>query len=228
MHLADAAIAAGRRDGPTSAIEILATTSDLAETIEAYRSAITSAYWKHHDLPLASAITFAGLGRLLDVSKERAGTDDDLVAARAGSSLLYNLASFTWTGWDEADIEITPEDEHRGLSAAEAHVALLDQIDADDLTRSRGIWILGAQLLSAGRYDDASERFAEAAGFARRSGSDAEAELATAFGALADLHAGDRSDESRLSAALDTLRACEDGDAYVAQVETARAVLERR
>jgi hypothetical protein len=86
--------------------------------------------------------------------------------------------------------------------------------------------MLGAHLLTAGAHPDATEQFDQAARLADKAAAPPEAILARAFGALSDLAGGDCDAEEPLAAHLAQLRDLEDGEMFVAQVETARRVIE--
>jgi DNA-binding transcriptional MerR regulator len=224
MSYSETAIQKGREQGGFAAVASLASVSDLSDAADAYGQAMKSAYWDHKDLVLVSAIAYAGAGRLL----AEAETADQVGAYEARSTvkgLMYDLASFTWRGWDEPGIDISQESAAAGLSAARANLAMALDLEKGDLPISRAHWMLGAHLLTSGQFAEARDHFSAAADVADRAGADAEMALARAFSALADLAESKPDAEAELSDALEALAACEGGEMFVAQVETARAVL---
>ncbi|MEX1295631.1 MAG: hypothetical protein AB1Z67_05615 [Candidatus Limnocylindrales bacterium] len=198
---------------------------DLAAQPTAYSEAMRHAYYEDKDLSAAMAIAWAGISRLLamahDASPERAHE-----LRSQAKALSYDLASFTWAGWDEPGIVITPPEARAGCAAARANLALATELEKGELPRSRAHWILGAHELAAGRPEDARADFEAAVALARAAGDVglAEARLSRAFVALADMAAGTGS-EHELEAALSELRADPDGAALVEQVKTARSAL---
>lgn len=199
---------------------------DLAAEPKAYSEAMRHAYWEDKDLSAAMAIAWAGISRFL-ATAHRAGPAEAFELRSQAKALSYDLASFTWAGWDEPGIVITPPEARAGCAAARANLALATELETGELPRSRAHWILGAHELAAGRPDDAREDFQAAVALAEAAGDvgTSEARLARAFVALADLAAGTGSDGD-LEAALADLRADPDGAALVEQVKTARSALD--
>ena len=200
--------------------------ADLTAQPRAYSDAMRHAYQEDKDLSAAMAIAWAGISRLLALAHVSA--PEQAVELRSQAQVLsYDLASFTWAGWDEPGIVITPPEARAGCAAARANLALTKELEKGELTRSRAHWLLGAHELAAGRPDDARPNFETAATLARAAGSEgaSEAKLARAFVALTDLAAGAAA-EADLSSALDELRRDPDGAVLVEQVKTARAALD--
>jgi hypothetical protein len=199
---------------------------DLAVQPTAYLEAMRHAYWEDKDLSAAMAIAWAGISRLLATAHGAEPAAADGLRSQA-KALSYDLASFTWAGWDEPGIVITPPEARAGYAAARANLALATELEKGELPRSRAHWILGAHELAAGRPDDAKTNFEAAATLADAAGTEgvSEAKLARAFLALAELGAGTDS-EAVLDSALQALREDPDGAALVEQVQTARAVFD--
>jgi len=198
---------------------------DVSAQPDAYSTAMRAAYSEDKDLSGAMAIAWAGISRLLALA--HAADPQQAYELRSRAKVLsYDLASFTWAGWDEPGIVITPPEARAGCAAARANLALANELEKGELPRARAHWILGAHELSAGRSDDARSAFAAAAELADAAGAEgaSEALLARAFVALADLAAGTGS-EAQLIATLEPLRRDPDGAAFVTQVETAREAL---
>jgi hypothetical protein len=199
---------------------------DLASQPKAYSEAMRHAYWDDKDLSAAMAIAWAGISRLLAMAH---GADPERAyeLRSQAKALSYDLASFTWAGWDEPGIVITPPEARAGCAAARANLALATELEKGELPRSRAHWILGAHELAAGRPEDARTNFEAAAALADAAGTEglSEAKLARAFVALARLAAG-AATEVELESAVSELRADPDGAALVEQVKTARAALE--
>ena len=198
---------------------------DLAAKPKAYSEAMRHAYWDDKDLSAAMAIAWAGISRLLALA--HASDPEQAYELRSqAKALSYDLASFTWAGWDEPGIVITPPEARAGCAAARANLELAKELEKAELTRSRAHWILGAHELAAGRPDDARTNFEAAATLAKAAGSEgaSEAKLSRAFVVLSDLAAG-AATAADLSAALDELRADPDGAVLVERVRTAQTAL---
>lgn len=201
---------------------------DLRTQPTAYGEAMRHAYREDKDLSAAMAIAWAGISRLLALAHE-AGPEGSYELRLQAKALSFDLASFTWPGWDEPGIVITPPELRGGCAAARASLKLANELREGGLARARAHWMLGAHELAAGRPDDARTNFEAAVALADAAGAEGatEARLARAFVVLTDLSA-DTASESDLAAALADLRAEPNGAALVEQVETARSALEIR
>jgi len=199
---------------------------DLAAEPEAYRKAMRQAYWEDKDLSAAMAIAWAGISRLLAVAHGAELTRARELRALA-KALSYDLASFTWSGWDEPGIVITPPEARAGYAAARANLAFAIELDKGEMPRARAHWMLGAHALAAGRPDEARTSFEKAVAAADAAGTEGASEslLSKAFDVLAEMDLGSAS-EADLDSALQLLAADPDGAALVEQVRTARAVLD--
>lgn len=219
----ESALARGRTGGAFAAITAIAEIEDASLAADAYGEAMRQAYWTDRDLTLATALAYAGTSRLLTAAH---GSDPDIAYQLRSSAkaMMFNLASFSWVGWGEEGIDIGPTDSTAGLAAARSNLAMAVDLEKGDLAVSRAHWILGAHLLTAGDHDGAVEQFGRARRRAEAAGADAEAVLATAFAALADLAAGTGS-AAVLDGAVAKLAAADGGEAFAGQVETARRVL---
>jgi hypothetical protein len=196
---------------------------DLAEKPKAYSEAMRAAYWEDKDLAGAIAIAFAGIGRMLAEAHSSDATRG--YELRSGAkALTFDVASFTWPGWDEPGIVITPPEQRAGSSAARANLRMAEELEKGDLPMSRAHWMVGAHELASAHHEEARTSFEKAAAHADRAGESAEAELARAFAALA-LVAGDASQTTALETALARLASMPDGARLVTQVETARSAL---
>ena len=224
MSHTDSALEKGRAEGAFAAIAKLAAIEDPLEAAEAYSEGMRTAYWEDKDVHLTTAIAYAGVSRLLTEAEHADDATSTELKSKA-KAMTYNLASFTWTGWDEPGVEIAPSDQAAGLAAARTNLDMAVELDTGDLAISRGWWMLGAHLLSAGESKEACEAFAAAAEYADQAGADVEAELSKSFDALAALAAGEDGAADELTASLTRLQSMDGGDGFVSQVETCRSVL---
>jgi hypothetical protein len=224
MSRHETALERGRREGAFAAIAVIAAVEDLSEAANAYREAMRAAYWEDHNVTLATAIAYGGVSRLL-AGAATAKTETASEARSAAKALMYNLASFTWPGWDEPGIEVSASEAASGLAAARSNLAMAFELEKGDLPVARANWMLGAHLLTAGSFDEAAQAFADSARRAELAGAEAEVRLAGAFGALTALAAGEDGAEERLRDQLALLNEAPDGADFVSQVETAGRVL---
>lgn len=201
----------------------LAAVKDVAAATEAYVEGMRHAYWQEKDLSRALAYAYAGISHLFGVDD---GVQETVYEARSGAkALMYDIASFTWTGWDEQGIDVTPPQEAEGFHAARGNLAMAIELDKGALPLSRACWMLGAHELTAGVPLAAVESFVRAQDHASKAGSDVDVELSMAFECLARVESGDKAALIALSESLETLAGFEHGEALVAQVTTAGLVL---
>jgi len=198
---------------------------DLTAQPTAYSEAMRHAYHEDKDLSAAMAIAWAGISRLLALAYATGPAGSYELRSQA-KALSFDLASFTWPGWDEPGIVITPPEARAGCAAARANLELAKELQEGELARSRAHWMLGAHELAAGRPDDARTNFEAAAALADAAGREGSSEvrLARAFVVLTDMSTAAASDPD-LEAALADLRTEPDGAALVEQVITARSAL---
>jgi len=220
---AERAVAAGRSEGAFAAIAQIAEIDDAVAAGEAYAEAQREAYWTARDLSLVAAFAYAGCTRLLTAAHD-ADTDTAYRLRSSAKAMMYDLASFSWPGWDEEGIVIGDNDAAAGLAAARSNLVMAIDLEKGDLAVSRAHWMLGAHLLTAGEPEGAAEQFTRAGERAEAAGAEAEVALAAAFRALSDLAAGTGSGDA-LDRAVAELGAADGGEAFWGQVETARRVL---
>jgi hypothetical protein len=169
-----------------------------------------AAYWERKDVAQVVAIATDAIGR------GRGSTDPTVLAWV--KVIAYDLASFTWPGWDEPGIRLTPADMAKGLEAARLDLELAIALERPDEKVSIAHWIVGAHLLAAGSKDEAVAAFGEAAAAAVRAGDPAQELLARGYAAIA------RADDAALATVKDGFAGIEDEAEYVAQLEVARRV----
>jgi hypothetical protein len=130
-----------------------------AEVAEAYDQLLRDAYWKHKDLPLAVTLATSGIHYCFAHAK-LAGDDATRASFKSqAKTMAFNLASFTWPGWDEPGISITSADRARGLEAAKLNLRLAVELQKPFDKVCAGAWLLGAHLLAAGELDEALFHF---------------------------------------------------------------------
>lgn len=137
--------------------------------------------------------------------------------------VAYNIAAFTWPGWDDME-PIASEDQQLGLSAARVALEFANQ--ADDITFN-ALWINGAHELNAKNFDGAIEFFEKARDKADEvSGK----KMALAWIVLTEyLEDATQKKRTQLNDAIAELRQSneENGDFFAQQIETALNVYTR-
>lgn len=197
-----------------------------------YDRLIMALYFKKKDLRAVTATAQAGIHYCLIRSAEAVNKDPRAAETFKGAAktIAYNLASCTWSGWDEPGIRITPADLAVGLDAARLNLRLGWELKRGPAPMAAAHWMLGAHLLAAGDYTTAVREFevsATRASEAKDTGSDL---LARGFTGLAK-HLGklDAVGEKEYTAARDALASgkIKDGKFFAEQLDTARKVFMR-
>ena len=198
------------------------------EQVQAFDLVLRHAYWNKKDLTGAIQIGQAGITRGEQLAAQFPEKENKIMSQVKG--IYYNLASFTWPGWDEPDIKITPEQVQLGLAAAKENFRLAIELKKDALPLSRACWMLGAQEIAVKDYSSAIDHFYQAEQFAEQAVSregpqqgKGEALLARGFAQLASLLA--KPEGPKISADLDktklALVSLESGEFFVKQIDDA-------
>lgn len=213
-----------------AAIEQIARQPDATNPAKTFLEVMRHFYWKAKDLP--AAITFGQAGAHFALfSATRVDATDPALAHQFRSTakgLYYDLASFTWPGWDEPGITISPGELEIGQDAARANLRLAHELKKGDLPLSRGFWMLAGHEMCTGEFDAARQSYHNAVRHAHAAGSKPEQLLAEGFVRLTELlDAKTTGPDAELDSILDRLKPLENGPDFVQQIETARAVFNR-
>lgn len=95
----------------------------------------------------------------------------------AAKRMATNVASFTWPGWNEPVIVISPEQMRQGLMYARYGVRQLHELDPTAAQLAFTYWFLGAHLMADGQYAEALSVFEAALTHSREHGDDPEGGL---------------------------------------------------
>jgi hypothetical protein len=143
------------------AIEFVSKQGGPLEVSKRYSNLVNDFYWKEKALP--HVVTFARAGILYSLMKSQELVDTDSSKADeirdVARVISYNLASFTWPGWDEKGIVITEADLTVGLDAARLNLRLVKELELGLMSLSAANWGLGAMNLALGDYDQAISAF---------------------------------------------------------------------
>lgn len=157
-----------------SAVKSLLTTSDPFMVIEyinglgtpeeaalAYTELVKDFYWKEKSLPMVKMLGQAGIQYCLIQGQVSAKSDkakSDRILSYA-KTIAYDLASFTWPGWQEKGITLSTDDLKLGLNAAKLNLRLAKSLKKPAIKMAYSYWIMGAQLLAHKQNQDAIDFF---------------------------------------------------------------------
>src|SRR5690348_6291645 len=97
------------------ALHELARQEDALGALKATTQVMRELYWKRKDLP--ASVLFACAGMSLGFAWAARTSDPALADQLRGivKGLAYDIASFTWPGWDEPGIVVTASDLRAGM-----------------------------------------------------------------------------------------------------------------
>ncbi len=197
-------------------------TADILQYLEACSKEMKRLYWTDKDLPACLRLGKEGIARG-EAAAAQSQEDAAEILVRV-KPLCYDLASFSWIGWDEPGIHPTDADAVLGLEAARKNLKYAIELQRGDLPTSMAHWVLGAHFLTSGRSDEAVEEFVAAENFANAAGANGEAELAVGFALLA--RAGHTcAGLEDLASHITIMEADSDAAPFVGQIRTAAAVI---
>ena len=173
----------------------------------------------------------AGIQFCLDRAAQLDQGDEPAAAQLRGQAkaIAYNLGANCWPGWLDAGILITATERAIGLDAARLNLRLALELKRAAEPLGHAHWLLGAQLLAAGKHDQAAAEFLAAAQQFGQAGKPTEQQMARAYEALTRWlqHASDSSRREALDKILADLQALATDDArfFAGQVRTAAKAL---
>lgn len=143
-------------------VERMADAADPETAGERYATVVVSLYYSGRNLP--AVVFLAGKGIDFNLAHAvRMENEGNPEAARRfrglAKALAYDLASFTWPGWDESGIAIRTADLETGLRAAQLNLRLAEELERGPGPMANAYFILGGHALAAGDYGAAEEFF---------------------------------------------------------------------
>lgn len=192
-------------------------------SVEAFDEAVRHWYWERKNVAAVRTIARAGIRRATMLADDAADPDEATRLRGTAKTIAYNLASFTWPGWDESGVTLTTADVADGRDAARLNLRLAILLGRPDKSLADAWWLIGAHALAVRNAAEAAEAFAEARAFAELAGEPGRIAMLDGYAALAD-SLGDGAPTDRFEEAIATLRGLADGASYVEQLETARRV----
>lgn len=212
--------------GAKAAVDFLNAQTEALKTAQAYNEVVRHAYWQMYDLD--ATVTLAKNG--IAYAAQQAKGADEAQAAELNDqvkAMAYNLASFTWPGWDEDWIEDIPAEYLKlGLDAAHTNVHLAQELEKGDLALSRAYWMLAAQQIAAKDYAQAAQNFDTAIEYAEKAKAHSDVLLSHGFVHVTALIQTPEDEEalSGLEAIKAELVKLEHGESFVQQLEAALRV----
>ncbi len=211
------------------AIEFVNSQGEPQVVAKRYLDLAMDFYWKEKNVPAVVNFAQAGIHYCL-LKAQDYSKDDALKLKGIAMALSYNLASFTWPGWDEKGIVISKADLNTGLDAAKLNLRLALELEKGPAAISVSHWAIGAQYLALGDYDKAIESFTAAVEKAREVQDKASELMNAGYIGIAKILAGKEKDgQKEFDDAQEGLKQqkTEDADFYSKQLHTVLKVFSK-
>ncbi|MCY3767485.1 MAG: hypothetical protein OXH06_18875 [Gemmatimonadetes bacterium] len=203
------------------------------EMAKVFEDLMLDCYWKAKSV--AQVIHFANVGihYCLAQACERDEDDDSARELRfAAKRMATNAASFTWIGWEEPGVEISPGQMRHGIAFARYAVRQLHDLDPTDAQLAFTYWYLGAHLMAEGSYPEALSAFKQTKEFNESAGDNPDYQtMIEGYIGLAKILSGDdEAGESEFDASIAALEARDSEDAafFTKQLVNVRVFFEKR
>lgn len=220
----DIALDTMKNDDYYKAVEYLSRQSNPLEILDAFKEIVKRLYWESKDM--AGVIIFSGAAiQFGQMSIQSASVKEDVIRQMKEKSaeIAYNLASFTWPGWNEEGFEISITEQNIGMEAAKTNLRLIEGMDGDNLQLARAYWLTGAHKLTLNDADEAIYFFERSLKYADWADNTEETLLAQGYMIFAQMLQSDEvgtKDLELLEQLKKKMVELPDGDAYVQQIET--------
>lgn len=211
-----------------AAAEYLEAEGDPKTVGQRYHRVMNALYQQQHDLPAVVMVARFGIHYCLSRAP---GAPEPQAAELRGlaKTLAYNLAAFTWPGWDDPHVHPTPADEATGLDAARLNLRLAIELKRGPGPLLNAHWLLGAYQLAGGQFSAAVRSFEQSADFARQDKNRGAELMAQGYALLTRVLEGkDPTAEAALRANAEALLPEQDGVFYRDQIVAARKVFAPR
>ncbi len=205
-----------------AAIEYLKQQEDPPAVAETFNAVMRHAYWEMHDLDSTVTLAKEGIAYASAKAKEVEGKEQVADLNGLVKALSYNLASFTWPGWDEEWIEEIPQEYLKlGLDAAQTNLHLAIELERGDLSISRAYWMLAAQQIAQRDYEGARVNFTQAIEYAEKANAHSDVLLSHGFTQVVNLleNPEDEDAKSGLEAIKSELVNLEHGEMLTQQMD---------
>ncbi len=204
--------------------------TDVAKVFE---DLMLDCYWKAKSTEHVIHFANAGIHYCLTHACEYDKDDDSARELRfAAKRMATNAASFTWIGWEEPGVAISPEQMRQGLACARYAVRQLHELDPTDAQLAFTYWYLGVHLMADGSYAEALSIFEAARDYSASDGRNLDNRtMHEGYIGLTKILSGDtKAGESEFDASIAALKSRDSEDAafFVKQLVGGRAFFENR
>ncbi len=220
----DIALETMKNDDYFKAVEYLSRQSNSLEILDAFKEIAKRMYWDSNDM--AGVIIFSGAAiQYAQMSVQSVSVKEDVVGQmkEKAAAIAYNLASFTWPGWDKAGLEISITEQNIGMEAAKTNLRSIEEMGGGNLQLARAYWMTGAHRLTLHNADEAIYCFERSLKYADWADNREETLLAQGYMILAQMLQSEKVDAQDLEL-LEKLKKkmveLPDGDTFVGQIET--------
>lgn len=209
---------------------MLSAGDDPVTAARRYDSVVRSLYDPGQDLPAVVRVAQDGIEFCLARATEAEARRDAGAAVRfrgLAKTLAYNLASYTWPGWDAPGIGIRTRDLQAGHAAARLNLELAQALEVGSEPMANAYFMLGAHSLAANDYTAAADHFRRFGEIARRAGLTALALAAEGYGVITGAAAGSGNPGTyMLEPTRERLREAlaSDADFWIDQLDTAWSI----
>lgn len=202
-----------------TAITAILGMDDARERVKLFSETARYLYWEEKDLVHSIALGRAGIIHALH-SSEASNLKTDEFESLA-KTIAYNVASYTWAGWNEEGIKIDELARIYGKEAANLNLRLAIDLQKPDVAVSRAFWMAGAHELDEGDLETAGKMFQQGIEYANSAGDDGigDAKLGRAY--LALINRLQTNDSSDWNDALSTFEGDEHEKFFIDQMVTA-------
>ena len=220
----DIALETMKNDDYFKAVEYLSRQSNPLEILDAFKEIAKRLYWDSNDM--AGVIIFSGAAiQYAQMSVQSVSVKEDVVGQmkEKAAAIAYNLASFTWPGWDKEGLEISITEQNIGMEAAKTNLRSIEEMGGGNLQLARAYWMTGAHRLTLHNTDEAIYCFERSLKYADWADNREETLLAQGYMILAQMLQSEKVDAQDLEL-LEKLKKkmveLPDGDTFVGQIET--------
>lgn len=206
---------------------------DETDAVKVFEDLLLDCYWKARSVEQVIHFANAGIHYCLAQACEYDADDDSARELRlAAKRLATNAASFTWIGWEEPGVEISPEQMRHGIAFARYCVRQLHELDPTDAQLAFTYWYLGAHLMAEGSYAEALSVFEAARDYSASDDRNLDNRtMHEGYIGLTKILSGDsETGESEFDASIAALAARDNEDAafFAKQLVEVRAFFEKR
>ncbi len=209
-------------------IEYICSLKNILLSIQVFGDLMNYFYWKKKDITTAIAFGRAGVHHALvnieTYSKKDKSSRTELL--QLAKLLSYNIASFSWPGWNEKGIKIFDSELKTGLDAAKTNLRLTRKLRNGHLPLSRAYCLLANSQLATGNFKNAKKSYSKAAQYAKKADVKGEELLSRSFHLLIDILTAKKKDtyKAKFEIYLKELNRLKDGKFFIAQIKSAQKV----